>query len=79
MTNFNREKFRQLRKQRKITIDDAALKAEVHRVTLSCWERGVRVPSGKNIRALAHALGVSVSNFSDFRKRKSQMQIFQIW
>ena len=70
MATFDREKFRQLRRQRKITIDDAALKAEVHRVTLSCWERGVRVPSGKNIRALAHALGVSVSNFSDLQEEE---------
>ena len=70
MTTFDREKFIQLRKLRKITIDDAALKAEVHRVTLSGWERGVRTPSEKNIRALAHALGVPVGKFSDLQEEE---------
>ena len=70
MATFDREKFRQLRKQRKITIDDAAVKAGVHRVTLSVWERGGRVPLEKNIRALAHALGVSVSAFSDLQEEE---------
>ena len=70
MAKFNREKFRQLRKQKKITIDAAANRAEIHRVTLSDWERGVRVPSEKNIRALAHAINVSVSEFSDLQEEE---------
>ncbi|MCP4176245.1 MAG: PAS domain-containing protein [bacterium] len=65
MATFYREKFKEIRKLRKFTIDEIAQKAEIHRVTLSVWERGVRAPSEKNIRALAHALGVSANKISD--------------
>ena len=70
MTYFNTQKFRQLRKLKRMTIDDTALKARLHRVTLSGWERGVRKPSDKNIRALAHAIGESPSEFSDLQEEE---------
>ena len=70
MATFDHEKFKQLRKQKKVTIDEVAARAEVHRVTLSVWERGVRDPSEKNIRALGHALGESVCKFSDLQEEE---------
>ncbi len=70
MVLFDREKFRQFRKQKKFTMDDVASRAEIHRVTLSVWERGLRVPTEKNLRALAHAINVPVSKFSNLKEEE---------
>jgi PAS domain-containing protein len=62
---FKREEFKILRKLKKLTTEEVALKAGIHRVTLSNWERGKKIPSEKNVRLLAFVLEVPVSEISD--------------
>ena len=62
---FYNEKFRQLRKQNKLTMKEVCKLADIGNTCLWEWETGKRVPSEKKARRLANALGVSVSKISD--------------
>jgi PAS domain-containing protein len=62
---FKSDSFKLIRKQMKLTTEEVALKAGIHRVTISNWERCKKVPSEKNIRLLAFVLEVPVSIISD--------------
>ena len=62
------EQVRFLRGQRKLTQEEVAHRADIHVTYLSGVERGVRNPSLKNIRAIAGALDVLVSDLFAFER-----------
>jgi transcriptional regulator with XRE-family HTH domain len=62
---FKNREFRQIRKDKKLTTENVAKKAGIHRVTLSVWESGKRIPSEKHIRLLAYVLNIPLSDISD--------------
>lgn len=53
------EKMRQIRKRKKISQEDLAFKAGLHRTYISDIERGARNLSLINIEKIATALGVN--------------------
>jgi len=64
---FYRNKFKQIRKQKRYTMQKLADKAKVSRISISIWERGVREPDEKFTRILAGALDISVNEISDMK------------
>lgn len=64
-TNFG-QRIRHLRGERGLTQEETAHRAGVHVTYLSGIERGVRNPSLRNIRAIAAALDVSMSDLFAF-------------
>ncbi len=62
---FYREKFRQIRKLKKMSMQELADKANISRVSVSIWERGVREPDERYIRLLANVLDISVNEISN--------------
>ena len=54
-------RIRFLRKQRKLSIEDLALEANVNKNYLSDLERGMRNPSLKILSRIASALKISMS------------------
>ena len=67
---FYFEKFKQVRKQLKISISYIAEKAEMNRATLWTWETGKITPSEKKVRLLANILNISVNAISDLEPQK---------
>ncbi len=65
------QRVRELRQVRRLSQEELAFKAGVHRTYLGGIERGERNPSLKNIAAIAEALGVAVSELFVFGDRKS--------
>jgi len=65
MTVFYAEKFRNLRKSKKVTLNAFAELTGFSRRTLWVWETGQRVPSEKKIRIIAKHLGVPLMEISD--------------
>lgn len=59
-------RIRKLREAQKISQEEMAYKAGVHRTYLGGIERGERNPSLKNIAAIAKALGVDLSELFRF-------------
>jgi transcriptional regulator with XRE-family HTH domain len=55
------ERIRALRQLRKLSQEELAFRAGIHRTYLGGIERGERNPALKNINSLADALGVSLS------------------
>ena len=55
------DRVRQLRSDRRLSQEEMAHRAGVHRTYLGGIERGERNPSLRNIAAIAKALGVSLS------------------
>ncbi|MCP4180929.1 MAG: PAS domain S-box protein [bacterium] len=62
---FDKEKFREIRKEKKISLSKLADIVGKTYFTLYRWEKGVHAPSDADIRLLANCLKVSVSLFSD--------------
>ena len=62
---FSREKFKQIRKSKKLSMQELADKAKISRISISIWERGVREPNEKYIRLLASILDIPVNEISD--------------
>ena len=62
---FFREKAKELRKQKKIKINEMAKILGVSANTVSSWERKERNPSQTDVRVLAQVLGVNVDVISD--------------
>ena len=67
---FYPEKFKQIRKQQKISITTVAEKAKINRATLWTWETGRITPNEKKIRLLADILNIPVSSISDLTSSK---------
>ena len=63
--HFKNDTFKIIRKSKKLTTEEVAAKAGIHRVTISNWERGKKFPSEKNVRLLAFVLEIPVSEISD--------------
>ena len=57
-------RIRYLRKQKGLSIEDLALKAEIHPTYLSDLERGTRNPTLKIITKISIALDVSLSELT---------------
>jgi PAS domain S-box-containing protein len=74
---FKREKFKQIRIQKRWAITTLAEKCDISRSSLSRWESGKLEPSEKMIRKIAHFLQVSVSDISNLtgEKQKSSYPI----
>jgi PAS domain S-box-containing protein len=64
---FYKDKFRQIRKEKRLSMESVAKKINASRVSISIWERGIRVPSEKYIRLLSQALNISVDEISDLQ------------
>jgi len=56
------DRVRELRKSKGLSQEELAFRASVHRTYLGGIERGERNPSLKNIKSIADALGVSLSD-----------------
>jgi transcriptional regulator with XRE-family HTH domain len=56
--------IRELRRERKLTIEALAFASRVHPTCVSTIERGTRNPSWEKACALAHGLGISIANLS---------------
>ncbi len=67
---FYFEKFKQIRKQLKVTMASIVEKAEINRATLWTWETGKTTPSEKKIRLLANILNISVNAISDLEPHR---------
>lgn len=60
--HFDPERFRKLRLDAGLTITELARKSNVHRITVSQWERGVSKPSIELLRQVLDALGKDSSD-----------------
>ena len=60
------QRIRRLRSERGVTQEEVAHRAGVHVTYLSGIERGIRNPSLRNIRAIAAALDVPMSDLFAF-------------
>jgi PAS domain S-box-containing protein len=67
---FYFEKFKQVRKQLKISMVSIVEKAKINRATLWTWETGKTTPSEKKIRLLANILNISVNAISDLEPQQ---------
>jgi transcriptional regulator with XRE-family HTH domain len=63
-------KVRELRVARRMSQEELADRAGMHRTYLGGIERGERNPSLKNITAVARALGVSLSELFSFNNQE---------
>jgi len=57
---MNLNRFKEVRKMKKITLKALAFETKIGRDTLSRIERGEGNPTYNNIEAIAHALGVRI-------------------
>lgn len=55
--------LRRLRLQKRLSQEDLALKANLHRTYVSQLERGLKSPSLKTLERLAHVLNICLSDF----------------
>jgi len=65
------DKLRSIRKRKKITLSELAVKMGITRPTLSYWENAKILPSEIKIRMLAKVLDVPVNEISDLKPIKS--------
>jgi PAS domain S-box-containing protein len=65
---FYYEKFKQLRKQNRISANYIALKIGKSRSAVTAWENGIRNPKEFYIRMLANILNTSVEEISDLKQ-----------
>lgn len=65
MDNSVGKRIETLRKSKKISQEDLAEKVGVSRMTVYKWESGTSVPNYANMQALARALEITVSFFTD--------------
>ena len=59
------ERLRQLRKQKDLSQEQLAAKADLHRTYISDIERGARNVSLQNIEKIAKALGMNTKDLMD--------------
>jgi len=69
------QRVRKLRLARKVSQEQLAFKASMHRTYLGGIERGERNPSLKNIAAIADALGITLSALFSFEDQESRMNL----
>lgn len=69
------EKLKTIRKRKKITAEELAMKMGMSRMTLGAWENARRIPSEAKIRMLAKILDISVSEISDLPPDKAISEI----
>ncbi len=62
---FNKDKFKELRKSRKIKLTELSEKMGLNRNTLWLWESGRTQPSKKMIRLASKHLDIPENKFSD--------------
>jgi PAS domain-containing protein len=62
---FYYEKFREIRKQQKLTTPYIAQKLAVSKTTISFWERGKRNPPDRAVKQLANILNINISEISN--------------
>jgi PAS domain S-box-containing protein len=66
--NFYWDKLKDIRTSKKLSINSVAKDIGISRGTLWSWELGARLPREKNIRKLASALRVPLSEISDLQE-----------
>ena len=69
------QRVRKLRLASKVSQEQLAFKASMHRTYLGGIERGERNPSLKNIAAIADALGITLSELFSFEDQESRMNL----
>jgi transcriptional regulator with XRE-family HTH domain len=62
-------RVRSLRQHRRLSQEELAYRARVHRTYLGGIERGERNPSLKNISSIAEALGVGLNELFSFEDK----------
>jgi PAS domain S-box-containing protein len=62
---FKRDKFKQIRKQKRWSISSLAEKTGISRTSISMWENGHLLPSEKMIRQLSEFLDIRISDISN--------------
>ena len=62
---FKKEKFKQIRQQKRWSLAALAKHCEISRRSLTLWESGQRTPTEKNIRKLAGFLNIKANLISD--------------
>ena len=62
---FYKEKFRAIRRQLKRPAIQLAQQCDVSRETIHRWEKGTINPSKSHVKAICHALNISISDISD--------------
>ena len=70
---FYAEKFKRIRQLKKISMQNVTDIANISRVSLWTWEKGKRIPSEANIRALARAINTDIAEVSDLKPVKASM------
>ena len=65
--NFNKNRFKQIRKQLRWSLSELAKRSNISRISLSNWENGKTIPSEKKIRELAHFLNIPISEISNLK------------
>ena len=66
--NFYSTKYRDIRKEQRVSMEMLAKKVGISRRTLWSWENGIRVPAENKIRLLAEKLNISVEQISNLPK-----------
>jgi PAS domain S-box-containing protein len=66
---FYKDKFRDFRKKKKISMHEFAMLGKVSRSSLSDWELGKKTPSEARVRMFAHMLDISVAEISDLEDK----------
>ena len=64
---FFQEKFRNFRLVKRFSLQEIADSAKVSKSSVWAWEKGLRIPTEHNIRALANALDIEVSEISNLK------------
>jgi PAS domain S-box-containing protein len=71
---FIRDKFKQIRTQKRWAISTLAEKSGISRSSISRWEAGKLQPTEKMVRKMAHFLQISVSEISSLVEEKPKSQ-----
>jgi PAS domain S-box-containing protein len=67
---FYKDKIREFRKKKKISMHEFARLGKISRSSLSDWELGKKIPNEARVRMFAHILDVSVAEISDLEDKK---------
>ncbi|MCP4176380.1 MAG: PAS domain S-box protein [bacterium] len=73
---FNKEKFKELRKQKHLSQTDIAKELGKSYKTVMRWELGINDPSEYNIIKLAEILNISVKSISDVKEKTDNIPLF---
>lgn len=72
-------RFKEKRRELGYTQDDIARILNVQRPTISCYERGVFLPTTKALPEIAHALGVSVEYLTGNSEFETNTEVIKNW